>query len=65
MSNVKVMKSITPENRPSFNDWCKEFNVSSSYVDPELRDDFKLTKPLKPKDRTLSEKIGEIFNKIF
>ena len=59
MSNVRVMKSITPKDRPSFNDWCKEFNVSSSYIDPELRDNFKLTKPLKPKEDSFWEKLGK------
>jgi hypothetical protein len=61
MSNVKVMKSITPENRPSFNDWCQEFNVSSSYVEPELRDNFKLTKPLKPKEESFWERLFRSF----
>jgi hypothetical protein len=48
----KFLSSIEPDpsTRPSFNDWAKEFNVSSSYVEPDLRNDnFKLTKPLRPK----------------
>jgi len=33
-SNLKV-KSIYPKDRPSFNEWCQQFKVSSMYADRE------------------------------
>lgn len=53
---LKIQSSIQPDpsTRPSFNDWAREFNVSADYVEPE-KDNFKLTKPLKPKEPTFWE----------
>lgn len=34
MKQIKV-KSSYPKSRPSFNDWCAMFKVSSLYVDRE------------------------------
>jgi hypothetical protein len=59
MSNVKIMKTVTTENRPTFNDWCQEFNVSSSYVEPNLKNDYKLTKPLNSKEDSFWEMLGK------
>ena len=28
-TTLKLQSSIYPQNRPSINDWCREFNVSS------------------------------------
>lgn len=33
MENLKVMRTVGGDNRPSFNDWCKELKVSSQYID--------------------------------
>jgi hypothetical protein len=38
MENLKIMKTVTSENRPSFNDWAKEFKVSSGYFVVERRE---------------------------
>jgi hypothetical protein len=35
-NNIKV-KTILPEAKPSFNDWCKEFKVSSMYIDKYIQ----------------------------
>jgi len=31
MENIKVQSQIKPENQPSFEEWTKEFKVSSTY----------------------------------
>lgn len=31
MENLKIMRTVTSENRPSFNEWAKELKVSSGY----------------------------------
>lgn len=59
MNDLKVTKSFAPENRPSFNDWCKEFNVSSNYVEPNKIYSV-LREPLKPKyEETWLERISK------
>lgn len=35
MKDKPKVKSIYPKDRPSFNDWCRQFKVSSMYVDRE------------------------------
>jgi hypothetical protein len=30
-TGVKVKSSVTPENRPTFNEWCNDFKVGSLY----------------------------------
>ena len=59
-----IMSSIVPDpkTRQSFNEWAKEFNVSSCYVDPEIKNDYKLTKPLLPKELNFWERL---YSKIF
>lgn len=49
MSSVKVMKTITSENRPSFNEWCQDLKVSSGYVEPNRREPI-LRQTIKSKD---------------
>ena len=34
--NLAIKKTIEPENRPSFNEWCKQFKFGSSYIEPNL-----------------------------
>jgi hypothetical protein len=31
-TTLKLQSSIYPKNRPSMNEWCKEFNVSSRVI---------------------------------
>jgi len=33
MQNKPKVKSVYPSEKPSFNDWCKMFNVSQLYVE--------------------------------
>jgi hypothetical protein len=33
---IKV-KTIYPKDKPSFNDWCKEFNVSSMFIKDNIK----------------------------
>jgi len=35
--NKMKVKTITPKSRPSFNDWCREFNVSGMFVKDNLK----------------------------
>ena len=28
---VQIKSTVTPENRPDFNTWCRDFNVSTLY----------------------------------
>jgi hypothetical protein len=35
MKHKPKVKSIYPKDRPSFNEWCQQFKVSSMYADRE------------------------------
>jgi len=34
MSNLKISKMVEPKERPSQDQWCREFNVGGMYVEP-------------------------------
>jgi hypothetical protein len=54
MENLKIMKTVTSEDRPSFNDWAKELKVSSGYYVIGQRD-IKLPQTYQPKKETFWE----------
>jgi hypothetical protein len=60
MENLKIMKTVTSENRPSFNEWAKELRVSSEYYIIGERE-FRLKQKCKPKEETIWERINKIF----
>jgi len=34
--NIKIIKTIIPTEQMEYNDWCKEFKVSSRYINKKL-----------------------------
>jgi hypothetical protein len=48
MENLKIMRTVTSDDRPSFNDWAKELKVSSGYHVIGQRE-IKLPQIYKPK----------------
>lgn len=41
--NIKISKTITPTERIGYNDWCKEFKVSSRYTKKKFYDMYHST----------------------
>lgn len=58
MENIKIMRTVTSENRPSFNDWAKELRVSSGYFVVGQRE-VKLSQTYKPKSETIWERMSK------
>lgn len=56
MENLKVMRTVGGDNRPSFNEWCKELKVSSQYVEVNRREPI-LRQSIK-EEVTVWERIG-------
>ena len=34
--NLAINRTIEPENKPDFNEWCKQFKFGKSYTKPNL-----------------------------
>jgi hypothetical protein len=59
VENLRIEKTVSSENRPSFNDWCIELKVSSGYFVVGQRD-VKLQQTFKGKKVGVYEKIKSI-----
>lgn len=59
MESLKVMKTVTSENRPSYNEWCQELKVSSQYNEPNRREPILRQSVKDPIGTTVWERIGK------
>ena len=60
MNNVNSMETNNPKNRPSFNEWCVEFKVSSGYVEPNKSERILRSPILPMRGETVMEKLFRI-----
>lgn len=61
MENVKIMRTVQSENKPSFNEWCKELKVSSGYVEPNRREPILRQSVKSMYEPTFLEKLFRVF----
>jgi hypothetical protein len=62
MENLKIMRTVTSDDRPSFNDWAKELKVSSGYHVIEQRE-VKLPETYKPQTESFWVRMSRFITK--
>jgi hypothetical protein len=62
MENLKIMRTVTSDDRPSFNDWAKELKVSSGYHVIGQRE-IKLPQTYKTKRESIWERMSRFITK--